>query len=108
MRGHRAVENQCHWVLEVAFREDPSRARSGHTIADIGLLLRLALNCLRKDKSIDRGIHRKQIHAAINPDLLRQLLKIGCVGPGKQPVWQPESGADLRRPPALQPAPTEA
>ena len=76
VRGHRAVENQCHWVLDVVFREDQSRARSGHAIANLGLLRRLALNILRHDKSLARGIHRKQLHAALNPVHLRHLLKI--------------------------------
>ena len=76
VRGHWAVENQCHWVLDVVFREDHSRARSGHAIANLGLLRRLALNILRQDKSLARGIHRKQLHAALNPVYLRQLLKI--------------------------------
>ena len=76
VRGHWAVENQCHWVLDVVFREDQCRARSGHAIANLGILRRLALNLLRKDKSLDRGIHRKQLHAAINPLYLRHLLKI--------------------------------
>jgi predicted transposase YbfD/YdcC len=76
VRGHWAIENQCHWVLDVVFREDHSRARSGHAIANLGLLRRLALNILRQDKSLARGIHRKQLHAALNPVYLRNLLKI--------------------------------
>ena len=76
VRAHWAIENQCHWVLDVVFREDQSRARSGHAIANLGILRRLALNILRKDRSLDRGIHRKQLHAALNPDYLRHLLKI--------------------------------
>jgi predicted transposase YbfD/YdcC len=75
VRGHWAVENQCHWVLDVVFREDHSRARSGHAITNLGLLRRIALNLLRQDQSLDRGIHRKQLHAALNPPYLRKLLK---------------------------------
>jgi len=76
VRGHWAIENQCHWVLDVVFREDQSRARTGHAVANLGLLRRLALNLLRQDQSLARGIHRKQLHAALNPDYLRHLLKI--------------------------------
>lgn len=74
VRGHWAIENQCHWVLDVVFQEDQSRARSGHATANLGLLRRLALNLLKNDTSILRGIHRKQLLAAINPDYLSQLL----------------------------------
>src|SRR5256885_9837836 len=30
VRGHWAVENKLHWVMDVCFREDQSRARSGY------------------------------------------------------------------------------
>jgi len=76
VRGHWAVEHQCHWVLDVVFREDQSRARTGHAIANLGLLRRLALNLLRQDQSLARGLHRQQLHAALNPAYLRHLLKI--------------------------------
>ena len=76
VRGHWAVENQCHWVLDIVFREDQSRARTGHAVANLGLLRRLALNLLRQEKALARGTRRKQLHAALNPDYLRQLLKI--------------------------------
>ena len=74
VRGHWAIENQCHWVLDVVFREDQSRARSGHASANLGLLRRLALNLLKKDASLNRGIHRKQLLAAIDTHYLAQLL----------------------------------
>lgn len=32
-RSHRDVENKPHWVLDVWFREDQSRARAGHAAA---------------------------------------------------------------------------
>ena len=74
VRGHWAIENQCHWVLDVVFGEDQSRARAGHAVANLGLARRLALNLLRQDHSLQRGLHRKQLHAALNPDYLAKLL----------------------------------
>ena len=74
VRGHWAIENQCHWVLDVVFQEDQSRARSGHASANLGLLRRLAPDLLKKDASLNRGIHRKQLLAAIDPHYLAQLL----------------------------------
>lgn len=74
VRGHWAVENQLHWVLDVVFGEDQSRARTGHAVANLGLLRRLALNLLRRDQTSKRGAKGKQLNAALKPDYLRRLL----------------------------------
>lgn len=74
VRGHWAVENQLHWVLDVVFGEDQSRARTGHAVANLALLRRLALNLLRRDKTCKRGAKGKQLNAALQPDYLLRLL----------------------------------
>lgn len=74
VRGHWAIENQCHWVLDVVFGEDQSRARTGHAVANLGLLRRLALNLLRRDKTCKRGAKGKQLNAALKPHYLLRLL----------------------------------
>lgn len=63
VRGHWAIENQCHWVLDMVFGEDQSRARTGHAVANLGLLRRLALNLLRRDKTCQRGARGIQPNA---------------------------------------------
>lgn len=45
-------------------------------VAAFGDLRRLAVDLLRREKSLDRGIHREQLHAALNPAYLCKLLKI--------------------------------
>ena len=49
MRSHWGVENQLHWVLDVVFNEDQSRARSGHSLENLATLRRWALNLLKAD-----------------------------------------------------------
>ncbi len=44
VRSHWGVENRLHWVLDMAFREDESRIRTGHAAHNISILRRLALN----------------------------------------------------------------
>jgi len=50
VRGHWSVENQLHWVLDVNFNEDQSRARSGHADENLATLRRWALNLIKADQ----------------------------------------------------------
>jgi len=47
VRGHWAIENGQHWVLDVQFGEDASRARKNHSAENLGLVRRMALNVIR-------------------------------------------------------------
>jgi predicted transposase YbfD/YdcC len=49
VRSHWGVENQLHWVLDVVFGEDQSRARTGHAAENLATLRRWALNLLKAD-----------------------------------------------------------
>ena len=44
-----------HWVLDMEFDEDHSRARNGHSTENLVLLRHLEINVLRDDKSILTG-----------------------------------------------------
>ena len=63
VRKHWGVENQVHWQLDVSFGEDQSRARTGHAAENLATLRRLALNLLKRDKTIRSGIRGKQLNA---------------------------------------------
>ena len=49
IRGHRAIENSMHWVLDVAFGEDQCRARVENTAQNFAVLRRIVINLLRAD-----------------------------------------------------------
>jgi predicted transposase YbfD/YdcC len=46
VRGHWGIENQLHWVLDVGFREDQSRATQGYCAENLAVIRHLALNLL--------------------------------------------------------------
>ena len=69
------MENNLHWVLDVVFGEDQSRARTGFAVANLGVARRLALNLLRQDKAPRRSIKRKQRRAAFDTSYLENLVK---------------------------------
>lgn len=76
VRGHWSIENQLHWVLDVVFGEDQSRARTAHAAENLAAMRRLAINLLRRDKKCRRSLKGKLLRAAIDPEYLKHLLTI--------------------------------
>ena len=75
-RGHWGVENSLHWVLDVAMGEDDSRIRKGHAPQNMATLRRLALNLLKQERSLKRGIQGKRLKAALSPNYLLKVLSV--------------------------------
>jgi predicted transposase YbfD/YdcC len=73
-RGHWGIENSCHWVLDVAFREDDCRIRMGHGPENFGLLRRIALNLLKHESSLKIGIKAKRLRAGWDERYLLDVL----------------------------------
>lgn len=74
VRGHWAIENSLHWVLDVQCGEDRSRARTGHAAANLATMRRLALNLLKQECTKKRGIKGKQLNASWDHRYLLRLL----------------------------------
>ena len=74
VRTHWTIENQLHWVLDVAFREDDSRVHRGHAAENLAVLRHMALNLLKQEHSSNLSIHNKRLRAAWDNDYLLQLL----------------------------------
>ena len=68
------IENGLHWVLDVAFREDKSRVRTGQAPRNLGLLRRLALNLLRQDTTVKAGVAIRRRKAGRNLAYREQVL----------------------------------
>ena len=73
-RLHWGVENGLHWVLDVAFDEDRSRARLKNAQATWVALRHLAVNLLKRDKSIKAGVEAKRLRAGWDRAYLLKLL----------------------------------
>ncbi len=74
VRRHWAVENELHWCLDVAFREDANKTAAGHAGANLGLVRRVAASLLKQDPG--RGsIKTKRLKAALDDDYLEQILQ---------------------------------
>jgi predicted transposase YbfD/YdcC len=49
IRAHWQIENGCHWVLDVTFREDDSLIRRGHGAHNFSTLRQTALSVLKRE-----------------------------------------------------------
>lgn len=74
VRSHWGIENRLHWVLDMAFREDESRARIGHSAENLAVLRKLALTLIRQDATRTRGITTMRMRAAWDTTYLVHLL----------------------------------
>ena len=74
VRGHRGIANRLHWVLDLAFREDECRVRTGHAAENFAVLRHIALNLLRRDTSVKAGIRAKRLTCGWDDSSLLQVL----------------------------------
>ncbi|GAH11061.1 unnamed protein product, partial [marine sediment metagenome] len=66
IRQHWSIENNCHWVLDVIFREDANQTRKNNAPKNFGTLLRIVLNILKQDTSLKGSLAKKRRHAALD------------------------------------------
>lgn len=78
VRAHWGIENQLHWVLDVAFREDDCRVRAGNAAENFAVLRHVALNLLKKVQGTKVGIKIRRLRAAWDNDALMQVLGAAC------------------------------
>ena len=73
VRGHWEVENKLHWVLDVVFREDDCRSRTGFSAENFSMLRQFALNLIKTEPS-KKSIIRKQKLSGWDEDFLLSVL----------------------------------
>jgi len=75
VRKHWSIENSLHWTLDIAFREDESRIRIGNSAENLGILRHLALNLLKQETTLKRGLKAKRLKAGWSNKYLVKVLR---------------------------------
>lgn len=65
-RSHWSIENNLHWVLDMTFREDESRARKDNSAENFNVIRQIALNILKSETSFKGGITDKQFKCLLD------------------------------------------
>ena len=74
VRNHWGIENNLHWQLDVSFREDDCRVRTGHAAANLSVIRRFALGLLKREAECRRGIETKRLKCALSDEYREKVL----------------------------------
>ena len=74
VRGHWGVESM-HWLLDVEFKDDLSRYRTGHGAKNMAIVRRFALGLVRANKA-KGSVKTRRKTAGWSPDFLLQILQL--------------------------------
>lgn len=73
VRGHWGIENRLHWVLDVLFKDDLSRLRTGHGAKNMAVVRHFALNLIRAAND-QKSLKTRRKMAGWSDDYLASLL----------------------------------
>ena len=76
IRSHWGVENKLHWTLDVGFSEDASSKRNKNAVQNYSVLLKIALNLLKNEKTEKQGIACKRLKAGWKENYLLKVLNV--------------------------------
>jgi predicted transposase YbfD/YdcC len=74
VRSHWNIENQLHWTLDIAYREDDCRIRKDNAAHNFAILRHISLNLLNQEKNLRKGIRRKRNLAGWDNEYLIEIL----------------------------------
>lgn len=73
-RAHWRIENQLHWSLDVAFREDSCRIYAENAAENLVVVRHVALNMLRTVQGLSGGVASKRNQAAWSDEIRERVL----------------------------------
>lgn len=73
-RDQWQIENDLHWVLDIAFNQDHNRVHKDHAPENLAVLQHIALNLVKQEKSSRSSIKTKRLRAGWDDNYLLQIL----------------------------------
>ncbi|MFN4322896.1 MAG: ISAs1 family transposase, partial [Aeromonas media] len=77
VRGHWAIENSLHWVLDVVMNEDACQIYRGDAPQILACARHMAQNMLRAETSRKASLRKKQQFAGMSSPYLEKVLDAG-------------------------------
>jgi predicted transposase YbfD/YdcC len=77
-RAHWGIENRLHWVLDMNFREDESRIRTGNAAENMNALRHMCINLIKADTSQPKlSLNMKRKKCILSEAYLLKVIGIG-------------------------------
>jgi len=74
-RNHWGIENNLHWVLDVAFGEDQSKVSTGQGPVNLATVRKLAMRIIQEDKQMKGSFKTKRKIAGWNDEYMKCILR---------------------------------
>lgn len=75
-RDHWQIENELHWVLDIAFNQDHNRVHKDHAPENLAVLQHIALNLVKQEKSSRSSVKTKRLRAGWDDTYLSKVLQL--------------------------------
>lgn len=75
VRKHWFIENKLHWILDVIFKEDYCRVRTGNGAENLNTIRKIALNTIKRDNTVKTSFKNKRKMCAWNDNFALNILK---------------------------------
>jgi len=78
IRSHWSIENNLHWVLDVEFKEDACRKRTGNQASNFSLIRKIAFNLINEKKG-KKSINAVRMACALSDSERQNILGITLI-----------------------------
>lgn len=78
VRGHWSIENQLHWHLDITFKEDACRARTGYSSQNLSILRKMALHIISRQTQPQKTSLQSSLRHCLPQIFAQNLMRLPC------------------------------